>query len=365
MKKIKLLLLMPSISPGGAERVMVHLFNHLSKDKFDVHLAVLSVGINKVGNFKKGSPQFYDLKVSRARFAFWKIRNLIYTLNPDIVFVTLPQMYLMLSLLRRIFPARLLSGNTVFIARENTNASERKKKMSLGFNLLFPDLLAQYNYIVCQSFAMAEDLNQNFSISREKLKTINNPVDFSSINNIHSKHPKFDVLSVGSLTPLKAIHRLIEAAEHLSSEVKYGIIGSGPEEDNLKNLIEEKGLTSQFTFLGFQKNPTAFISSSKIVVMTSYYEGFSNVILEALAVGTPVVAFDVPGGNSEIIKNGFNGFLVPDGDIEALALAIKKSFKHSWDKDAIKSNCFDNYNMKKIISQYENLFEDAVLTLKN
>lgn len=100
------------------------------------------------------------------------------------------------------------------------------------------------------------------------------------------------------------------------------ILGEGEKRLQIEALIEELGLSADVTLLGFVSHPYALMSKAAVFVLSSVHEGLPTVLIEAMAVGTPVVSTDCPSGSREILDGGKYGGLVPVGDVEALAQAI-------------------------------------------
>ena len=100
------------------------------------------------------------------------------------------------------------------------------------------------------------------------------------------------------------------------------IIGEGEDKDQLIEMASSLGIHQDIDFLGFQKNPFKYMAKSSLFVLSSLYEGFGNVLVEAMALGLPVISTDCPSGPAEIIDDGENGILVPVQDENALAQAI-------------------------------------------
>jgi glycosyltransferase involved in cell wall biosynthesis len=107
-------------------------------------------------------------------------------------------------------------------------------------------------------------------------------------------------------------------------ESRLIIVGDGELREEIIRLAETLGLSEDVVITGFKRNPFRFLRSADVFVLSSFFEGFGNVIVEAMALGIPVVATDCPSGPAEIIQNGANGFLVPVMDYHRMAEAILK-----------------------------------------
>lgn len=142
------------------------------------------------------------------------------------------------------------------------------------------------------------------------------------------KFPQFDriILVASRLSREKNIDSMIEAMQQVVTRCpKAGlvIVGSGPEEAPLKKLVAQLGLGENVVFEGWQDNLYPYYKAADVFVLPSYYEGYGLVVVEALAAGCPVVMTDV-GCAREVVRDRENGFVVPVGDVPALAHAIEK-----------------------------------------
>src|SRR5690606_17870421 len=105
------------------------------------------------------------------------------------------------------------------------------------------------------------------------------------------------------------------------------ILGEGPMRDDIIEMADELGLRERVHLLGFRDNPADYVAHADVFVLTSLFEGFPNVVAEALALGRTVVATDAPGGAAEILQDGACGFLAPVGDVDAVARAIESALE--------------------------------------
>lgn len=134
------------------------------------------------------------------------------------------------------------------------------------------------------------------------------------------------IVACGRLTEQKGYSYLLEAFTRVlkRENATLWILGDGPLRRYLEQLARSLGISRQVVFLGFRDNAQAYMQVADVFVLPSLWEGFGNVIVEAMAVGTPVVASDCPHGPGEIIDNNKNGLLVEPANVEALADALLK-----------------------------------------
>ncbi len=360
--KKKIIFIIPGMHGGGAERVFSLLVRHINRDKYIPVLAL----IKKEGKFLKDIPsdvEIIDLNSNRARYAWCKIIKLLWNQKPDIVFSTLGQVNLMLASLKFLLPRK-----TKYIAREANIVSFNipNEGSPMLFYIFYKTFLRKMDLIICQSQEMKLDLQKNFRVPIEKMKVINNPVDINEINikrveETERINEKNYFLAVGRLEPQKGYDRLIQAfsLSPLLNAHLY-IIGKGGEgslEEKLKKQVSDLNLNNRVIFLGFQDNPYKYMNSCKALIMTSHYEGFPNVAIEANACGVPVIAFDCPGVR-EAIVDGVNGWLVEQDNINSLAQKIEQVSAMEFDKNKILEYVINKYKVNLIVNKYEHVFEE-------
>ena len=363
-KRKKILFIVPSLFGGGSERVLLTLLTHIDREKFEPVLVVVNTqGV--LGKFKKNIPadiKFIDLKAAQLRYAVFKIIKVIKLSKPDMVFSMLGHLNLLFAMLRPF-----LSKNITFIARESNtvsshNQDERYPKL---FDWLFSKFYNNLDLIINQSEYMKNDLVQNYNTDEKKIKVINNPVDIEKIEKLSSESTgnlfderKINLLCVGKLEHAKGYDLLIKALTKLDDRFFITILGEGSQESALKEQAFKNGVLDKIAFIGFADNPYAYMKQADLLILSSRYEGLPNVVLEANACGTPVVAFNAPGVNCEVIKNGFNGFLVEDFDTDKMAQKIAGASKFKFNYEEIKQECKRKYAVLKIVKKYEDLFLD-------
>ena len=194
-------------------------------------------------------------------------------------------------------------------------------------------LLPTADVIAAISQGVADDLRRLVPVASHKVRTIYSPVvwpDHTEKAAASVDHPWYCdlatpvILSVGRLAPEKDQATLFRAfAQVLESRTaRLVVLGEGPERRNLTDLTEQLGMSRYVDMPGFRGNPFAYMSKSNVFVLSSRYEGFPNVLPEAMASGTPVVSTDCRSGPREILEDGKWGRLVPVGDWRSMAEAI-------------------------------------------
>jgi glycosyltransferase involved in cell wall biosynthesis len=171
------------------------------------------------------------------------------------------------------------------------------------------------------------------------------------------------ILSAGRLASEKDIQTLLEAYNKLlqfEDDSRLAIIGEGPEKENLIKKSKQLGIYEDTRFLGFVDNIYKYMSQSSVFVLPSKKEGFGMVLVESLACGCPVVSTDCPSGPAEILDSGKYGRLVPVGDSDTMAAALKKSLNEPVPEKLLLERAND-FSVNKSIKQYEDLMSDIGL----
>lgn len=174
------------------------------------------------------------------------------------------------------------------------------------------------------------------------------------------------VIAVGRLDYQKSFDRLILVWEKVHEKMqdwRLDIFGQGEWKDMLQGMIDERGLQDVVRINAPTKNIGKEYSESSMLVMSSHYEGFPMVMIEAMACGLPAVSFDFKCGPKDIIKDGENGVIVPDGDIDALAEAMMKLMGDDELRKRMGENAkkvVETYSEEKVMNKWVSLYEEIV-----
>lgn len=209
---------------------------------------------------------------------------------------------------------------------------------------------SRINYIIAQSDHMKSDFVRFFDFNQNKITVINNPILFSESKSKRTEGGSFRLLSVGRLNQVKGYDRIFNELTKLNLDYTYTILGDGPEKKALRNQAESLGIDKRIKFQGQVEDVKKYYVNSDILLMASRHEGFPNVLLEAGMHGLPVVVFNCPGGTSEIVNHGNNGYLVDD--MNDYAEYIEKACHREWDNKSIKHNILEKYDIQSILRKY-------------
>ena len=349
---IKILIVLPTLGIGGAERVLSFLYNNLNKEKFETQLLIVGKKDSITYNIVEESSFFLNKR--RVLNGVPSIISFIRNNKPDIVFSSVGHLNTVMGLIAPFFP------KTKFVIREASVISAIAKYGKTNFLRDFLSKVAfkQADKIICQSMDMALDFQKLYTIPKNKIEIINNPITIDIPNKFEKKKESLptNYITIGRLSKEKGHERILKILSRLTTNFKYTIIGSGPEKDTIFSQIRELGLDSKVSYIDHTNNVAGFLMRNDFFLQGSYVEGFPNALLESCAVGIPVIAFDVPGGTKEIVEHGFNGFLVENEDEYLDCLSTNKI----WNSCTIRENIQNKFSKTTILDKYETMFKNVL-----
>ena len=379
--KIIILFAIPDFRGGGAERVFLTLINNISRDIFEIHVAVGKFQ-GEYYSYLPDDIYLYELGSIKSLNSIYAMLKLIWRIKPDVVLSTLG--YVVTASL-----ASILSPKSVIFASRfgNTISSffqEIKKNSQFNYYLQYlANKLVIYlsDIIIVQSNHMLDDVSKTFSLKEKSMKKvvkINNPIAVDNINSNAKKkaipgnlekifNNNFVFISVGRLDYRKNYESLIKAfkaVNELHHNSRLVILGEGNYRDVLEELLVELDIVDFVSLIGFIDSPESIVSHADFFVSSSLYEGVSNSLLESLALGVPVIATDCPSGIGEIVTNGENGYLVSmKGDIvknlsERMSFVIKDNRK--LDPKRINKKIREGFDSKVVIKEYEDVLNQLL-----
>jgi glycosyltransferase involved in cell wall biosynthesis len=215
--------------------------------------------------------------------------------------------------------------------------------------------------VIAVSDGVADDMCRVSGLARERVTTVYNPIDFNSLAAMAKEplsEPWFGVgeppviLAIGRLEVQKNFPNLLRAFALIRAQraARLILLGEGSQRNSLIALAKELGLEEDVSLPGFVGNPAAYMARAAVFAMSSSWEGMPVALIEALALGTPVVSTDCPSGPGEILDGGKYGDLVPMDDSEALAGAILKVF--SGEKKVVAAEWLERFDAGTITERY-------------
>jgi glycosyltransferase involved in cell wall biosynthesis len=359
-RRQRVLFIIPTLTGGGAERVVVTLLQHLDRARIEPALAVVDT---RHAAFRAEVPadvDFIDLGCTRVLHALPRLARLIWQRRPDSVLSTLGHLNLALAMLRPMLP-----DTTRYLARETTVLSQGLGEHTFprGWAYGYRRYYRRFDRVICQSQAMRDDLVAHFRVSPGQTTVINNPLDLERITRTATEPLPPDapqvqrglpapapvhLVTAGRLVLQKGFDLMIEAiAMAHNTRLHLTVLGDGPERARLEALTHARGLSSRVRFAGFQANPYAYFARADGFVLSSQYEGFPNVVLEALACGTPVIALPAPGGLREIVGPVKGCVLAAEMTAAALSTALD-----GWSPVRIPPAAVTRYALAPIVARY-------------
>ena len=354
---------------GGAERVCVNLANEFADMGHEVHIVVLNLENDVNTHLLDSRVQVHSLGVSRIRYSALAMLFYVRKYRPPFLFVFGNEMAVILNKMRKL---HLLNTPLIVRVLNNVNISLSKEDnvSPIVENYLqkAQKQLADMEHVIAQCDAMKEQLLEKQLVRMEQIDRVYNPVSRELIRKTMEIKVPFvnrdservrEIIFIGRLDPQKNLPHLVEAFSMLNKKMPNTIlhlIGNGNLTENVKKLVEEKGLSKSVSFDGVCKNMENIYAKADMIVLSSEYEGMPNCLIEAIGCGIPIVSYDCPIGPREIVVDDVNGYLVKYNNINQLAEKMEACLSRDWDEDAIRKTA-EKFDVSYIANEYIDLFE--------
>jgi len=356
----KLLFVIPTLSGGGAERFLTNILRTIDRERFAIHLAIGK----REGPFLKLIPDdipLFELGAIRTRYAIPALWHLVRRIKPNILFATLGLNMACAIVKRLIKDAPKL---VVRVASDPTSNTISKRPIIIR-------QVQKYAYsnsdrIIALTKRMKIKLCELYNIPYSKVRVIGNPIDIQAVK--AKTHQSLDhswfsedipiVIGVGRLASEKGYITLLRAFSIVRRHIyaRLVILGEGKERSILEALSKKLAIQDDCLFPGFRLNPYSYIARATVFVLSSFWEGFPNVLLEAMACGTPVIATRCDSGPEEILDHEVNGLLVPIGDEQAMATTIIRMLEDTELRNRLRKvakACIKDFDIGQITLAYE------------
>ncbi|WP_192349185.1 glycosyltransferase [Algoriphagus sp. Y33] len=358
-----ILFVINSLRLGGAEKICIELANAFVERGIAVDLMVLELREAVLQERLNPKVRLINLEINHARQSFFSIKNILVKSNYGEVLVFTFQLSVVLVLIRKLYGLKFR-----ITARAINNLSEKfRRETSLWHKYVGQFLIRKFYFdvdtIIAQSSGMQKELEDLRGTGRTTIKTIFNFHQLRSLNELFvdgkgvGQEGQCNLLFVGKLKPQKNVGFLLEVAHELKKAGQYfhfTIVGDGPEMKSLLELRGKYALEKEVTFAGMQKNVSQFYAKASVMLLGSWYEGFPNVILEAMEYGIPAVCVNCPSGPEDIIINGENGKLVEGHHVRTFSEEVIQVLHTKWDRDVIR-NSLKRFSKDAAVQKYVDL----------
>jgi len=342
-------ILLPDLRGGGAERVNIDLAFEFARVGHEVEFVLMQAW----GELLEEAQQNFsvvDLATPRARTLPRALARYLRRRRPDALLAAMWPLTVIAPLAARLPGHRckvlVSEHNSLSVQYRDWGRAHRaalRASMAVGYRLA--------DRRVGVSAGVAADIATLSGLRRDGFNVIHNPVpprpepSSQAIRDVEAlwSGPKgARIVTVGSMKAQKNHSLLLRAFARLDRpEARLIFVGDGARRDAILSLAQELGVADRVILAGFHPDPTPFYKTADLFVLSSDYEGFGNVLVEALACGTPVVSTDCPSGPGEILDGGRFGRLVPVGNARAMAEAIDDALDAPADRDALVHRAAD------------------------
>lgn len=322
MVRTRFAAVLPSYASGGAERVLLALISGLPREQFASRLLVvdesgdLNVDLSRIGFV-------HNLNSRRLRDGLWKIFSFLKNFNTQVVFSSQAHLNIGILLLARFLPL----ARVVVREANMPSACLKTGHWPRWYQPVYRFALKRASIAIASSEMMAREIRDVLGVPKARIRVLYNPVDEAGLRQRGGK-PRGrsgagrQFIAVGRLVKQKGFDRLIEWMAEMPEVDRLEILGDGEERDKLMAQIEARSLTERVFLRGHISDPASLIAGADALLMSSRWEGMPNAALEALALGTPVIATDECGAISEVSHRAIFGAVtvVPPDDTFLLAM---------------------------------------------
>jgi len=374
-RRITLLYSITELPVGGTEQQLLELVRGLDRTRFRPIVLNLKPG----GPLEREFTQVPGVRVisldrtgRRSPIILLKICSILRRMKVDVV-----QPFMTPAILLTLVSAFLCRTPVKTITERSGPGRRKETPLRYRLYLAMEDFLGRFVDLAITNSEAGKRYLVERGIGPERVKVIYNGINLTRLgadeDEVMALRERLGLSQEGkvvgmiaSMYPVKNHAIFIQAAAVISQsipDVKFVIVGNGPLRGYLENLSRDLDLASKVIFCGDHRDPGTYLSVFDIAVVTSDVEGCCNVLLEAMALGKPVVATNV-GGNPELVRHEETGILVPPRDIEALAKAIIGLLDNTETRDAMGRRARDEvtsrFTVENMVRQHELLYEESL-----
>jgi glycosyltransferase involved in cell wall biosynthesis len=362
---------LPSLNGGGAERAAVQILNGLDPHQWDRSMFL----------FEREGPYLDEVDASiriddagaATRFGRWRaLRRHVAAHRPDVVMAFLSYFSVLSAVRAANTGAKVVFNLQTPMSAFLTDADYhwRRGWHRAAFAAVTRVGYAAADLIIATSHGMSRDLTAAFGIDPAGISVLPNPVDLDRVRAATAEPVDDSVLPAGDAPLIVAAGRLAEAKNYplmiaafallrQQMPARLCILGQGELEGELRQMIAARGLTGAVSLAGFRANPWQYIAQADLFLLTSRYEGFGNVLIEAMACGVPVVATASPG-TRDIVDKDSGGVLVESHTPEAVAAALARILGNRERRTALSQQALasaERFASGHVIARYDGVLQ--------
>lgn len=367
---MKVWLLLSRFEVGGLERVQANLASALGNTDLQIWIVAGKIFPQAQAMIPAKTPRLEIAPRNKYTFIFSLLAQLK-AHRPDIVMTTSNDVACMVLIFRTLFfpKMKVVCAQHLSISAPWKTSKGIQKIKHRAILWMMHYLLPGADSVIAVSAALAQDMQQTLQLKKE-IQVIHNPVVMPNLE-VQSQE-KFEwpwpdksvptLVFVGRLAKVKRLDLLLQAFFLVTKTtfVNLLIIGDGPEKTKILDFLTVNDLHEKCKLIGYQDNPLPWIKASSILVLPSDYEGFGNVLVEAMACGTQVIATDCPSGPAEILEQGRYGQLVPINNSHALAHAMQRALSKEFEVPAqTLMQRAQHFSLERAASAYLSVIHEA------
>jgi glycosyltransferase involved in cell wall biosynthesis len=361
--KPDLTIFLGSLEGGGVERVMSNIANKFSENDYTVDVVLVSKSGIYLNNLSS-KIRVINLNRGRSIFSIFALARYLRKNKPKALLSAIDYINVI-----AIVAHTISLSKAKLVVSERADPASNKKYMNFGPQkivfLLMKILYPLVDKIICISNGIKKELISNYNVSPSKAIVIFNPIDIEQVNFDKKLPSAMDelcrdysgmfIIGSGRLVHQKDFSTLIRAFSLVREQknCKLIILGEGVLLDSLSSLASELNILNDVEFVGFVDNPYPFYYHSDVFVLSSIFEGFGNVLIEAIACNCKIVSTDCPYGPSDILENGKWGALTEVSNVETMADAILNELSKPADGN-ITTRALD-FNISDVYREYESV----------
>jgi glycosyltransferase involved in cell wall biosynthesis len=363
--RARILLLLPALEGGGAQRVTRVLHSHLDRKRYEVHLALLTQSRDTASGLAN-LDRIHFLEAKRARYAVFRLIVLVCKLRPDLLFIGMAHLAPLVLLLRVLFSSKMR-----ILLRQNGSVSSILAVMKPRV-LFGPILAAAYkraDLVICQTQFTAGEVQRQFHLDQSHLCVLPNPVDIEEIRrtcssesrDLYASSPY--ILAIGRLETEKGFDLLLDAFAGLSRDspgLRLLIAGSGSRRPELRGQSRRLGLEKQVEFLGTVPCPSQFLLNALAFVLPSREDELPNALLEAAAAGIPIIATPASPGLVNLLTHRSGVWLARDTSAAALEQALREAVRSIHPSRRFRHEWIEPFGLSAALAAYDQVFEKVL-----